>query len=390
MHRPEPTSCEALLAGMVGIDTVNGNVSGRPQAEAELAIYLESMATRWGLATRRLELPCGAWNLLVWHEVEATAPWLLFESHMDTVSVAGMTVDPFAAEVRDGRMFGRGACDTKGTGAAMLWSLRRYACEPGGNNVSLLFATDEEITKVGIRTFAAEQFPALPWRPIGAVVGEPTRLRPIVAHNGIVRWQIHTEGIAAHAADPDLGRSAISMMMRVVDVIESQYAPGLDRTHRLTGKAQCTVNIIRGGVQVNVVPEQCTIDLDRRVVPGEDVDGVLPAVESVLESLRGADGSLHITQGEPYTDAPLDPEGGAAFIDGVRQVLRNHGVDDTPCGAKYATDASQLAEVGIPVVVTGPGDIAQAHTKNEWIELSQLALGVEVYGDLMRANWSES
>ncbi len=390
MNRPEPASCEQLLAAMVGFDTVNGNVSGRTAAEAELAAYLEDVARAWGLAAQRLPLPDGAWNLLVTAAVDPAAPWLLFESHLDTVSAEGMTVDPFAATVRDGRLYGRGACDTKGTGAAMLWALRAHAERNGGNNVAILFATDEEITKVGIRTFAESHLATLPWRPVGAVVGEPTRLRPIVAHNGIVRWQIHTTGVAAHAAEPDLGRSAISMMMRVIDVIESTYAPSLTASHPLTGKAQCTVNIIRGGVQINVIPDRCTIDLDRRVAPGEDVNAVVPAVEQLLDALRREDDTMAVEQGAPYTDAPLDPTGGDAFVAGVQQVLRAHGIDGTRCGAKYATDASQLSEVGIPVVVTGPGDIAQAHTRDEWIELSQLESGVAVYGDLMRADWSQA
>ena len=390
MSHSDPKTCEALLAAMVGFDSVNGNVSGRPDAEAELAAYLESVATTWGLPTRRLPLARGAWNLLTWHEVDPKAPWLLFESHLDTVSVAGMTIDPFAADVREGRMYGRGACDTKGTGAAMLWSLRHLAHDPGANNIALVFTTDEEITKIGIRTFVEDQLPALGWRPQGAVVGEPTLLRPIVAHNGIVRWQIHTEGIAAHAADPERGRSAISMMMHVVNAIESRYAPGLNRSHPLTGKARCTVNIIRGGVQVYVVPDRCTIDLDRRVVPGEDVNDVVPAVEQVLDDLRRADAGLRVRQDEPYTDLPLNGVGSESLVDIVRGILRKHGIDGTPCGAKYGTDASQLAAAGIPVVVMGPGDIAQAHTKDEWIALSQLARGVEVYGDLMRTAWSES
>jgi len=391
MPSTDHRACESLLAAMVGFDTVNGNVSGRRAAEAPLAEYLETVATRWRFATQRLPLPDGAWNLLVTAEVDSAAPWLLFESHMDTVSVEGMTIDPFAAEVRDGRLYGRGACDTKGTGAAMLWALHDLRRLGGVScNVALLFVTDEEITKVGIRTFVAEHLQSLPWRPVGAIVGEPTRLHPIVAHNGIVRWQIHTDGIAAHAADPALGRSAISMMMHVVNVIETQYAPKLDATHPLTGKAQCTVNMIHGGVQVNVVPERCTIDLDRRVVPGESVHAVLPAVEQFLDTVRRDDEILKVTQGEPYTDGPLDPDGGDTFIATVQGVLRDHGVDDARRGAKYATDASQLAEVGIPVVVMGPGDIAQAHTKDEWIELDQLALGVAVYGDLMRADWSNA
>jgi len=178
-----------------------------------------------------------------------TKPWLLFESHLDTVAVDGMTIEPFAAERRDGRLWGRGACDTKGTGAAMLWALQRYvraseresaaaSAERRPNNVALLFTTDEEITMTGVRSFAANDARGL-FRSIGAsslehraphqaphqaedhggrqakqpgeeppspalgdlagvVVGEPTWLKPVTAHNGVIRWRVTTRGVAAH------------------------------------------------------------------------------------------------------------------------------------------------------------------------------------------------
>ena len=109
-----PRSCEDLLRAMVGIDTVNGRTSGRTAAERELAVYLESLAGTFGFSTRRLPIRDDSFNLILTHEIDAAAPWLLFESHMDTVTVEGMTIDPFAGEIRDGRMWGRG-------GAWGLW-----------------------------------------------------------------------------------------------------------------------------------------------------------------------------------------------------------------------------------------------------------------------------
>ena len=193
---------KSLLQAMVGFDTVNSAISGKPDAERALSVYLDDLAKSMGLDTRRLPVTGEGFNLLVTHQVDGQAPWLLFESHLDTVSVDKMTVDPFAGRIVDGRLYGRGACDTKGTGAAMLCALSRYRKRGGPNNVAILFTLDEEIGKTGVRTFVASQLPGLGWRPAGVIVGEPTRLRAVVAHNGVVRWRIRTEGVAAHSSDP--------------------------------------------------------------------------------------------------------------------------------------------------------------------------------------------
>ena len=382
-------TCEALLADMVSFDTVNGAISGKADAEVELARYLEAVAGEMGFATERLPLEGESFNLLVMHEVDASVPWLMFESHMDTVTVEGMTIDPFKAELRDGRIYGRGACDTKGTGAAMLWALKQHAAEApsgGGNNIAIAFTTDEEIGKSGVRSLTSRQMSTLDWRPAGVIVGEPTMLKPIVAHNGVARWKIVTHGVAAHSADPDKGKSAISMMMKVIDLIENRYAPSLTATHALTGKAQCTVNVIRGGVQVNVIPERCEITIDRRIVPGEDGATVAPTIEGLLDELRQEDGDLVVEQEPHFLDPPLDPTGGEAFAAIVQSSLADLNLPTELEGVRYGTDGSQFAVHGIPVVVLGPGDIAQAHTKDEWLSLDQLHLGVEVYRRLMEAD----
>lgn len=383
-------SCEALLADMVGFDTVNHHISGRADAEVALARYLEEVAGAAGLATRRLPIAGQSFNLLVWHEVSAAAPWLLFESHLDTVAVAGMTVAPFRAVIADGRITGRGACDTKGTGAAMMWALRQYASAGGGGtNVAIVYTTDEEIGKTGVRAFTGSQLAGLGWRPVGAVIGEPTLLQPVIAHNGVARWTIRTRGLAAHSSDPSRGRSAISAMVRVVDAIEQRYVPSLTASHPLTGKAQCSVNAIRGGVQINVIPEDCQIEVDRRVVPGEDGAAVVPAVERLLDQLRREHPGLVVEQDEPFLDPPLDPAGGEAFVGGVRRVLRGLGLADEPAGARFGTDASQFSGIGVAAVVLGPGSVDQTHTADEWLALDQLHRGVAAYLGLMRASWRE-
>jgi acetylornithine deacetylase len=384
-----PTDVISLLQKMVGFDTVNSAISGVPHAEAELANWLEALAKSWGLSTQRLPFGEGDFNLLITHQVDETNPWLLFESHLDVVTVRGMTIEPFAAEIRDGKMWGRGACDTKASGAAMLIALKHYMAQASqSNNVALLFVCDEEVTKRGALAFAHEQLPALPFQPQGVIVGEPTMLEPVVAHNGVTRILVKTHGVAAHSSNPANGRSAISAMMRVIQLLESQYIPSLTATHPLTGKAQSSINVIRAGEQINIIPDYCEIGMDRRIVPGEKTKDVLPQIERVLAPLRAAHPEDRIEVEIGFLDPSLSPHDGA-FTDFANGVLARFG-EVTPHGVPYGTDASNYAEVGLPAIVLGPGHISQAHTEDEWIALDQVEKAVEVYGALMSTPYKQS
>lgn len=381
----KPQSVEQLLQAMVAFNTVNAYLTKAAAPERALAEYLETQAQSLGLTTQRLPVSNESFNLLLTHQVSAAAPWLLFESHMDTVSVEGMTVAPFAGEIKDGYLYGRGACDTKGTGAAMLWALQEYlAASEQPNNIALVYTVDEEVGKTGVRTFVERHLPHLAWRPAGVIIGEPTQLQPVVAHNGVVRWRIETHGLAAHSSNPTNGRSAISMMAKVIEAIESHYIPNLTTFHPLTGPAQCSINIIRGGLQINIIPDQCEIHVDRRIVPGEDPHTVLPAVEQILANLRQTDPVMQVSQQEPdHLDWSLDPAGGEALAAFVQAVLGKMALPTELVGVGYGTDGSNFGRVGMPTLVLGPGSIAQAHTKDEWLDLAQLKQGVEVYRALM-------
>ncbi|MDP6504945.1 MAG: M20/M25/M40 family metallo-hydrolase, partial [Planctomycetota bacterium] len=251
--------------------------------------------------------------------------------------------------------------------------------------VAILYAVDEEVSKTGAKTFVSEHLSVLDWSPAGVIVGEPTVLHPIVAHNGVVRWNIEAAGVAAHSSNPAAGRSAISDMVKVIDTLESKYIPSLTASHSLTGKAQCSINVIRGGALINIIPEHCEISIDRRVVPGEDPHEVLPAVENVLNDLRQQYAGIQVKQATPtMVDPPLDPEGGEQLADFVCRTLESMKLPALPEGVPFGTDGSAFSVEGIPTLVLGPGDIAQAHTCDEWIDLDQLEQGVEVYKSLMQ------
>lgn len=361
---------------MVSVETVNPAFGGPTGGEARLAEHLEGLARQWGLQSRRCPVADGAFNLLITSEVSPAAEWLLFESHLDTVSVDGMTVAPFTLTAVGDRLYGRGACDTKGTGAAMLWALQEYARQPKRTrNVGVVFAVDEEAAMTGAQAFAANEVARFS-KLRGIVVGEPTGLRPVVAHNGALRWRTITRGVAAHSADPTKGRSAIRAMLRVVEALEARFIPHANRDFPLTGRAAASINVIRGGSAVNIIPDYCEIICDRRLVPGETAAQVLAERDAALAGLT-------VEHDGQYLAPPLPPESSAELHRWARPALEACGLDAAAAGAPYATDASHYAAAGAQVMVFGPGDIAQAHTKDEFLDRRELAKAVKAYGALL-------
>ena len=387
-----PNSVLDLLIEMISFDTVNEHISERHFPEKKMMEQIESYALQWGFQVSRLPIANtsanSAFNLLITYEAYKDAPWLLFESHADTVDVKNMTVNPFIAEVIDGKLYGRGACDTKGSGASMLWALQKYSQgvdKP--NNIALLFVTDEEISKTGANSFVGAQLSQLPWKPVGVIVGEPTMCRLVVAHNGVLRWKIRTKGVAAHSSNPANGKSAISAMAKLILEFERIYCAETNAIHPLTGRSACSVNTITGGSAVNIIPSVCEIEIDRRILPGEDPFDVRKSIQAVLDRISLADSSIEIETSEPFIDFPLDPLSNVEFAAQISKSLDSLGFADELLGVAYGTDASTYSIAGLPAVVIGPGSIDQAHTKDEWIELQELDKAVVIYEQFMKANY---
>ena len=388
-----PNDVLDLLAKMISFDTVNEYTSGVDFPERTMMEYLEEIAKGWGLETSRLPIPASAlaasYNLLITYEVSKTAQWLVFESHADTVSVDGMTVNPFHGLIKDGLIYGRGACDTKGSGAGMLWALKEYmqlsACT---NNIAVLFVTDEEATKTGTTAFVQTQLEHLDWTPTGVIVGEPTLCQPVVAHNGVIRWKVSTKGVAAHSSNPSNGQSAISAMSKLILEFEKEYCSKISLTHPLTGQAACSVNTISGGTAVNIIPDFCEIEIDRRTLPGEDSEQVLKEMKAVLDSISLRDPTILIGTSTPFVDYQLDPTVNREFALQISEILIEMGFSGEQSGAGYGTDASTYSKAGIPAVVIGPGSINQAHTKDEWLEIAELDKSVSVYKQIMKSDFA--
>jgi len=387
MATPTVQSVIDLLQQMVRINSINAALPGSEGGEAALAARLEAIAHGWGLTTRRLAVAGRCEQLLVTHEVAGDQPWILFDSHLDTVAVEAMSIDPFGGELRDGKVWGRGSADTKGTGAAMLWAMKNVAgtqATPPPHNIALLFSVDEEITMRGVESFVENDLPALGFAPVGVVVGEPTELRPVIAHNGCLRWTLTTHGKACHSSTPHDGRSAISAMVRVIECIERDYIPSLEAEHPLTGSAVCSINLIRGGSAPNIIPESCTIEIDRRMVPGEDQVQVVAEIETLLEPLRRGDEPVAFTQNISVGHPPLGTQRNGPLTAKIKTVLGDLGLPTLALGAPFATHAAVFDAAGVPAVVIGPGSPHTAHTQDEWVAVEQIEKGVAFYEALMR------
>jgi acetylornithine deacetylase len=283
---------------------------------------------------------------------------------MDTVNAADAQFTPVK---RNGRLFGRGACDTKGSVAAMLTALGELAQDgprPAETEILFVGMVDEEHAQAGSRGFVSSGM-----RADLAIVGEATRLQVVTAHKGTLWMKLETRGKAAHGSCPELGRNAVHAMARVVDLLQTTYAAQLRRRkHPLLGCATVSVGAIHGGTQPNIVPDHCSILLDRRILPGETEAGVRREINRLLRQ-KGL-GVAYVHDNLPPCP-PLETDAEQPL---VARFLRSVG-QRKPAGVRYFCDASVLGHGGIPRVVFGPGDIAQAHTVDEWISLEELERG---------------
>jgi acetylornithine deacetylase/succinyl-diaminopimelate desuccinylase-like protein len=373
-----PQQLIPLLSDLVALESVNPAYPGGSGGEAAVADYVEAYCRRLGLVVTRQPVLPGRDNILAELRVAGAQQTLLFEAHMDTVAVGPKGPAALLPELRDGRLYGRGSCDTKGSLAAMLLALEALLAEKASLriNVLLLASVDEEHGFRGVTAFLGNQYPIS-----AAVVGEPTELRIVVAHKGCLRWRLTTAGRAAHSSRPEEGDNAIDQMADVLQALRSYQARLRGRRHPLVGTPTMSVGRIWGGTGVNIVPERCTIEIDRRLIPGEEPQGALAEVDAFLATCVADNPTLKVTREDPFiVDWPLETPGDAAVVGAGRAACADLQLPAEPIGVPYGTDASKLwALGGIPSLVLGPGSITQAHTAEEYVSLAEVATASELY-----------
>ena len=378
-----------VVRELVAIPSVSPMRPGLPNkivGEGRLTDFLERTLTRIGLTVQRQPVLPGRENLFAWLDGEVPPTEggrvLLFDAHQDTVPVDGMTVEPFRPEHRGGRIYGRGVCDVKGGMAAMLAAVARLAHERPRHLPTIIVGctVDEENGFRGsarlTESWATGDSLLVPPRPDAAVVLEPTGLNVVVAHKGVIRWRTHAHGRAAHSASPQSGENAIYKIARAVAAVE-QYAGILagGAAHQHCGVATVSVGTIHGGAGVNTVPERCTIEIDQRPLPGDE----LSVARQLLLDHMAASGATDLEHEPPYTQGPsLSDEHNGPLAEQLCAAVRGIVGECRLIGIPCCTNGPFYAAAGIPSVVFGPGFLEQAHTADEWLPVDQLFQATEI------------
>jgi len=363
------------LASLVRINSVNSSYDGGP-GEREIAAWIRTFFAQRGIEVWEQEVFPGRPNVIARLPGRDASRRVILEAHTDTVSVQGMNIPPFEPRVENGKLSGRGSCDTKAGLAAMMHavaSLHEDGIQPPCE-VWLAAVVDEEFSYRGVVKLCEGL------TGHAAIVAEPTGLRAVIASKGVLRWRIVVRGRAAHSGKPHLGVNAITHMARVILALEEDHQRLAARVHPLLGPATVNVGVIEGGVQVNFVPDTCAIQIDRRLLPGETVADVLAHYQSLLDTLKQQHATLDAVMEPPMlTDEALETAADSAPAHLASTLLAEMGLDGTLCGVPFGSDASKLSRQGIPSLVFGPGSIDQAHAAVEFVDLSEVERAFEFY-----------
>lgn len=355
-----------LLQELIRIPSVNpdGDPGTARTGEGACAAYVGDFLRACGADVEFQEVQPNRPNVIGRFGAGSGKPRLVLAPHLDTVSVRGMTIEPFSGELRDGRIWGRGASDTKGSVAAMLMALFEMKDRLAALEHEIWFAglMGEEAGQDGSKAFVRE------YRADFAVIGEPTELQIVRVHKGAIWMTLTTHGVAAHASDPQAGENAIYKMNDVVAFLRSEVLPQLSGYRDDTlGEPTLSVGTIQGGSKVNIVPDRCRIGIDIRTVPVLTRSNFK---DRLVGRLGEAFPGLEIDAREAK---PLDTEPNHPMIG------RLEGAGARCTGAPWFCDAAVFSSADIPAVALGPGSIRQAHTKDEWITVEAVREGVKFF-----------
>jgi acetylornithine deacetylase len=344
----------SLTARLVEIDSINPDLIPGGAGEGEIAAFVAEWLSAAGLEVELYEAAPGRPNVTGVARGSGGGKSLLLNAHMDTVGVAGME-SPFAPAVRDGRLFGRGAGDMKGSLAASMLVGAAAVREGFRGDVIVAAVADEEVGSVGtealVRRTAAD----------AAIVTEPTDEVVAIAHKGFVAFEVETAGFAAHGSRPDLGVDAIAAMGPVLSGIAAHDARLREGDgHPLLGTGSLHASVIEGGQEYSSYPAGCRLLGERRTIPGETLEHVRAELDTIAD---GTGASISV----PFHRGPFETSADAAVV----AALHRHLGHDDVGGVPFWADSALLADAGIPTVLFGPV-VGAIHGVDEWVDLASL------------------
>jgi acetylornithine deacetylase len=373
------TQTQQLLAELIKIDSVNPDLVPGGAGEAHIATFIRSWLEEKGFETHWLEKTAGRPSVVGIARGTGGGKVLMLNGHIDTVTIVGMSIPALEPRVEDGRMYGRGSYDMKCGVAAMLVAAVQAKTLGLRGDVIVACVADEENASIGTSEVTMLQSTGQ-FKADAAIVCEPTNLEMTVAHKGFVWANITTSGKAAHGSRPDLGIDAIAKMGAVLIELE-RLADRLAQNskHPLLGTGSVHASIISGGEERSSYPASCSLEIERRTVPGETPEMVRAELQAIMNVCSSRDPNF-----QANLEIGLIRQAHECLeTEAIVQTLRHHardvtGLEPRISGAPYWTDCAILADAGIPSLLYGPsGD--GAHAAIEWVDLESLETCVKVY-----------
>lgn len=386
----DPDYLQTTLFDLISIPSVNPALAGEAdppvtRGEAAISAYLAEALAALGLRVERLEAQPGRVSLLGVLPGRGAGRSLMWNGHTDTVGADGM-VGPCSPRLVDGKVYGRGAQDMKGSLAAMLAAAKALTeSEPLAGELLLACVADEEFSSLGTQEVIAH-LQQTGYSLDGALVTEPTELLPAGAHRGYVWLEVETHGRAAHGSRWWEGRDANRMMGQVLAGL-GELADELTRRppHPLVGPPSLHTPLIQGGSEMSIYAERCRLQIERRSVPGETPQSAAAEIQAVLDRLAEADGSF-MARLRPWLDRPPFEAWPDSLL-GPVLLAQAGAVSGQPLqagGIPFWTDAALLAESGVDVWLIGPRG-GGLHTELEWVELDSCLKLAEILARTARA-----
>jgi len=376
----------ALTRELVRIDSRNPSLVPGGPGERVVAEALAEILREWGFDVEVHDAAPGRPNVVarvargaaVGRSESGRAASLMFNGHLDVVGTDGMTHAPWSADVRDGRMYGRGSCDMKSGVAAMCAAATRALDSGVEGEIVIAAVVDEENESLGTRVLIERGV-----RADAAIVTEPTRLCIMPAHLGFVWIDVTTHGRAAHGSRWDLGVDAIRHAGLVLSALDDFDERELGaRQHALLRRPSVHASLIDGGSGMSTYPDRCTVRIERRTIPGETPDQVEREVRALCDAVAARRANFRADVRVTFAQAPSDVSVSAPIVRVLDAALRATGESVRVEGMTAWTDAALLNAAGIPAICFGPGDIGLAHAAEEYVPVEEIERATDVLTEL--------